>query len=377
MPQKNILIICGEASGDLHAANLAREILQINPQIRITAVGGDALRQTGIEVFYDIKTIAVMGFFDVLRKLPQFFFLKKLVLEKIKQEKPSAIIMVDFSGFNLRLAKIIKKTIPIIYYISPQVWASRSGRVKTIKEYVSKIIVFFKFEEEFYKKYGINANLIGHPLLDTCKPAMSKKELFNKLNFSETKTTFALLPGSRKQEIEKILPVMLKTSILISKEIPDAQFVIAKSLLIDWDIYNRNICGLNINVMVVEGITTDCLNIADFCLICSGSATLETAIMQKPFVVIYKMGLLNYLLYRPQVRCPYIGMVNIIADKLVCPEFIQFKASPKKIAKTVLEILKNPVRLERIKSGLSQVRDLLGEKGATARAAKIITAILE
>ncbi len=376
MPQKNILIICGEASGDLHAANLAREIKQINPQIRILAVGGKALFKTGAEVFYDIKDIAVMGFFDTLQKLPRFFSLKKLALEKIRQEKPSAIIMVDFSGFNLRLAKAIKKTIPIIYYISPQVWASRRGRVKTIKEYILKMIVFFKFEAEFYKRYEINASFVGHPLLDTCQPAMPKEELFNKLNFSESKTTFALLPGSRKQEIEKILPIMLKASILISKEIPDAQFVIAKSSLIDWDIYNRNISGLNINVMVVDGITPDCLNIADFCLICSGSATLEAAIMQKPFVVIYKTGLLNYLLYRPQIRCPYIGMVNIMADKLVCPEFIQFNASPKKIAKTVLEILKNPARLERVKSSLAQVKDLLGEKGASTRAARIIADIL-
>ncbi len=383
MPQKNILIICGEASGDLHAGNLAKEILKINPQIRISGVGGPGLREAGARIFYDINGLAVIGLFDVLKKLPQFFSLKKLILEKIRQEKPDAVIMVDFSGFNLRLAKAINKNIPIIYYISPQIWASRTGRVKTIKKYISKIIVLFKFEKEFYKKHGLDAELVGHPLLDITQPTMTKKELFNNLKFSENKTTIALLPGSRKQEVKKNLPIMLKAGILISKEIPQAQFVIAKSPLVDWDTYNqktrkrfwffwKKAQKRPPNVMIVEGKTLDCLNIADFALVCSGTATLETAIMQKPFAIIYKMGLLNYLLYRPQIKIPYIGIVNIVAGKLVVPEFIQFGASPKKIAKTAIRILKDPAKLERAKFDLGCVRNLLGEKGASTRAARII-----
>ena len=375
MEEKKIIIICGESSGDLHAGNLAKAIKELNPNIKIAGVGGANLRQGGAEIYCDIKDLAVFGFFDVLKKLPKFFSLKKLILQKINEEKPDAIIFVDFAGFNLRLAKEINNRIPTIYYISPQVWASRAGRIRTIKKYIQKMLVIFKFEEEFYKKCGINADFVGHPLLDIIKPTMAKNELLNNLKFSESKITIALLPGSRKQEIENILPIMLKTAKLIRQEL-DAQFVIAKSPQVGWELYNRRIKGLNLDIKIVEGKTYDCLNIADFCLVCSGTATIETAIMQKPFVIIYKMNILNYLLYRPQVRVPYIGMVNIVAGKKIIPEFIQFGASPRKIAREALKILKTSSEIERIKKSLAQVKTSLGEKGATSRAAQIIVDFL-
>ncbi len=368
-----IFIICGEPSGDLNAANLAKAILSINPEIKISGVGGTLLRQAPAIIYRDIKDSSVIGLFDVLKKLPNFLSLQKLILEKIKEDKPDAIILVDFSGFNLRLAKKIDKTLPVIYYVSPQVWASRTGRVKTIKEYIHKMIVLFKFEEEFYKRYGIDVDFVGHPLLDIVKPSTEEKEFLRKIGLSESKTTIALLPGSRKQEIENILPIMLKTSLLINKKIKDTQFVIAKSDQVDLDIYNRIIGGaVDIDLKIVEGKTYDCLNIADFCLIASGTATLETTIMQRPFAIIYKMNLLDYLLYRPQVRLPYIGMVNIVAGKKIVPEFIQFGADPKKISEQVLEIFRNPGRIEQMKNDLAQVKSSLGERGASLRAAQII-----
>ncbi len=374
---RHIFIICGEPSGDLNAANLAKAILSINPEIKISGVGGASLRDSGANIYYDIKGLAVIGFFDVLKKLPQFFALKKLIMERIKEDKPDAIILVDFSGFNLRLAKAINKTIPTIYYVSPQVWASRPGRIKTIKEYIHKMIVLFKFEEEFYKKRGVGVDFVGHPLLDIVKPAMDKKEFLNKFNLSDSKTTITLLPGSRKQEIENILPIMLRASMLINQKIKDTQFVLAKSDQVGLDIYKRIISVAEIDLKIIEGKTYDCLNIADFCLVASGTATLETAIMQKPFAIIYKMSLLNYLLYRPQVRLPYIGMVNIVAGRKIVPEFIQFNARPKEISEQVLGILQNPAQLEQMKDGLAQVKSLLGEKGASLRAARIIIDFLE
>jgi len=376
MAEKQVLIICGEPSGDLNAGNLAIAIKAISPEIKISGVGGTHLRQAGARIICDIKDLAVIGLFDVLKKLPKFFGLKKLILQKIKLEKPDAIILVDFSGFNLRLAKAINKTIPVIYYISPQVWASRPGRIKTIKKYISKILVLFKFEQEFYKRYGIDADFIGHPLLDIVHPAMEEKEFLAELGFSESKTTIALLPGSRKQEIEHILPVMLRASLLISKHIANAQFVIAKSPQVDLDIYKRMVDSFKLNLRIVEGRTYDCIASANFCLVASGTATLETAIMQKPFAVIYKMNLLNYLLYRPQVRVPYIGMVNIVAGRKIIPEFIQFKASPRKISDEVLRILNNPSQIERMKNELAQVKSSLGEKGASKRASQIIVDFL-
>ena len=377
MAQKNILIVCGEASGDLNAASLAKKILEINPGIKIRAVGGTLLRQAGVEIFCDIKGLAVIGFFDALKKLPKFFTLQKTILQEIKTEKPDAIILVDFSGFNLRLARKVKRTIPTLYYVSPQVWASRSGRIKTIKEYIQKMIVLFKFEEDFYKRNGIAVDFIGHPLLDIVRPSMDKKDFLNKFRLAESKTTVALLPGSRKQEVENMLPLMLNTCLLISKRLRNTQFLIAKSPQVDWDIYNRKTHNLKIPVEIIEGQTYDCLEAADFCLVCSGTATLETAILGKPFVIIYKMNLLNYLLYRPQVKIPYIGMVNIVAKRKIIPEFIQYQARPKKIADEVIKILQNPSRIWQVKKDLAEVKALLGEKGASERAARILLDFLK
>ena len=375
MAQKNILIICGEPSGEMHAAGLASAIKKINPEIKISGIGSDLLRNAGVEIFYDIKGLSVMGFFDVLKKLPKFLTLKQLILSKITAQKPDAIIFVDFSGFNLRLAKAINNTIPTIYYVSPQVWASRPGRIKTINNYIRKMIVLFKFEQEFYHKFGIKADWTGHPLLDIVKPTMPKEELLRNLKFNNTKTTLALFPGSRKQEIKRILPIMLKSALLIAKTL-NAQFVIAKTCQVEWDVYNDLIKNLKLDIKIVEGKPYDCMNIADFCLVCSGTATLETTIMQKPFSLIYKTSLLNYLLYRPQIRLPYIGLANIVAGKKIIPEFIQFGASPRKIADYTIRTLQDKSKLQSIKNDLAQVSSSLGAPGAASLAAKIINKFL-
>jgi len=376
MAEKQVLIICGEPSGELHAATLVAAIKNINPGIRIQGVGSQLLERAGAQIIYDTSGLSVMGLFDVLKKLPRFLFLKKLILNKIAGEKFDAVIFVDFSGFNLRLAKAINNSIPTIYYVSPQVWASRPGRIKTIKKYIKKMIVLFNFEREFYARYGMDVDFVGHPLLDTAKLTMSKKEFLANLGLSNNKKTIALFPGSRKQEIKTILPIMLETAKLLNKEI-DAQFIIAKPEQVDWDIYNTLIKKSNLEVKVVEGKTYDCMEAADFCLVCSGTATLETAIMQKPFVIIYMMNLLNYLLYRPQVKLPYIGMVNIVAGKKIIPEFVQFSAKPKKIAREALRILDDQKELQKITSNLSLVRSSLGEPGAASRSAQIILNFLK
>jgi len=370
--KKHIVIVCGEASGDLNASLLIRSLKAINPQVKISGVGGSMMREAGAEIYQDIKELSAIGLFDVLKKLPRFFALKKLLLEKINSQKPDAVVLIDFSGFNLRLAKAINKKIPVIYYISPQIWASRQGRVNTIKQYISKMIVVFRFEEEFYRKFGIDAEFVGHPLLEIVRAEMNKAEFLMKFSLAPGKTTIALLPGSRKQEIKNILPIMLKTASLIKRELHDIQFIIAKPAQTEWDIYNRLVAGTNLDIRIIEGSAYDCLNSADFALVASGTATLETALMQKPFAIIYKMDFLNYLLYRPQVKLPYIGMVNIVAEKKIVPEFIQFQAVPEEIAKYALQILTNPAEAKKIQSNLRDIRLLLGETGAARRAAQAI-----
>ncbi|MFH0935674.1 MAG: lipid-A-disaccharide synthase [Candidatus Omnitrophota bacterium] len=377
--EKKILIVCGEPSGDVNAALLVRGIRQIYPDVKISGVGGEFLRKAGVNIYSDIKDLAVLGLFEALKKLPAFFALKDFLMQKIKKEKPDAVILVDFSGFNLRLAREINNSVPVIYYISPQVWASRSGRIKTIRKYIRRMIVLFKFEEKFYKKYGIETECAGHPLLDIVKPSMGKKELLDSLKFKDSRTTIALLPGSRKSEVQNILPLMLKSAKIIRRKLlGNAQFLIAKSPQVEWDIYNRQISKAGkLDLKVVEGKTYDCLNAADFALVASGTATLETLIMQKPFLIIYRLSLLNYLLYLPQVRVPYIGMVNILAGKKIVPEFIQFGATPQKIAGETLRILKDPARLEQMQKELARAKTLLGEPGASLRAAASVVSLLK
>jgi lipid-A-disaccharide synthase len=369
---KKIFIVCGEPSGDLLAADLAQAITRLNPEIKISGVGGTNLERCGAELFCNIKELSVMGFFDVLKKLPKFLRLKQLIIERINTDKPQAILLVDFSGFNLRLAKAINKRIPVIYYVSPQLWASREGRINCIKNFISKMIVLFKFEEDFYKKHGVKTYCVGHPLINLVHPSMEKQELLNNLKINPSQKVIALLPGSRKQEIRILLPIMLKTAQLINKEIPGTKFIIAKSPNLDTQIYQKEIKKFVLDLKIIEGKTYDCLNISDFSLVCSGTATLETAIMQKPFVVVYKMNLLNYLLYRPQVKIPYIGMVNIVAGKRVVPEYIQFNARPEMISRAAIRLLQKPEQAKEMLKDLAYVKNILGAPGAAERAAKLV-----
>ncbi|MDD5116645.1 MAG: lipid-A-disaccharide synthase [Candidatus Omnitrophica bacterium] len=374
---KHIFILCGEPSGDLLAGGLIREIKRINPEIKVCGVGGKCLKEAGAEIICDIKELSVMGLFDVLKKLPRFLSLKKLIIKELNLRKPQAVIFVDFSGFNLRLAKAINKRIPTIYYVSPQVWASREKRVNCIRDFISRVIVLFKFEEEFYRKRAIQAQWVGHPLVSLAAPSMDKQELLRQLKIGPSAKIIALLPGSRKQEIKKVLPVMLKAARIIGKDIPGSQFIIAKSPNVDMAVYENECRRLGIEVRIIEGKTYDCLNIADACLVCSGTATLETAIMQKPFVIVYKMNLLNYLLYRPQVKIPYIGIVNIVAGRKIVPEYIQFNARPQNIACEVLGLMREASRSGQMLKDLSAVKASLGAPGAAERAARLILDFLK
>lgn len=359
------------------AGNLADAIKTVDPNIKISAVGGRYLAKAGCEIFYDIKELSVMGFFDVLKKLPKFIKLKKIILDKIDADKPDAIIFVDFSGFNLRLAKSINKRIPAIYYVSPQVWASREGRINRVKKFISLMVVLFKFEEEFYRQRGMQATCVGHPLLDLAKPDLEKQEFLANFRIFPSKKIIALLPGSRKQEVSLILPLMLKAARLINKVIPQTQFIIAKSPNLDTQVY-QNLCkNFSLDLKIIDGKTHDCLNMAEVSLVCSGTATLEAAIAQKPFVIVYKTNLLNYMLYRPQIKIPYIGMVNIVAGKKIVPEFIQFGANPKKIAESILKFLKEPAAANQLSQGLAMVTNNLGAPGAAGRAAKLILDFLQ
>lgn len=372
MPKK-IMIIAGEPSGDFHSSSLIRALKKIQPEIEISGMGGQKMRQAGAKIYSDISELSIIGFTDVLANLKKIRQAFNTILDVIDAQAPDVCVLVDYPGFNLKLAKEIKKRqIPVVYYISPQIWAWWKGRIKTIKRFVDKMIVVFKFEEALYKDYGIDVSFVGHPLLDIAHTNITLGGFLSKLGLSVQKKTIGLVPGSRKMEIERILPILIESAKIIKQKLPQVQFVLLKAPEIASDIFAAKMKEYELPLVLCDNQSYDFFNICDFALVASGTATLEAAIMQKPMVVIYKVSFLNWLIARCLIRLPFIGLVNVAAGEKIVPEFIQYQAKPQLIARKTLEILGNQGEFLKIKSELKKVHTNLGTCGASQRAAEII-----
>lgn len=368
-PARKILIVSGEPSGDLHASNLVSDLKSLKPELEFFGLGGRLSKEAGVDISFDISSLALIGVAEVLKVIFTIGNVYKALLKKIDEEKPELAILVDYPGFNLRLSKELKKrSIPVIYYISPQIWAWGKGRINVIKKYVTKMVVFFKFEEELYKAAGIDAEFVGHPLLDAVKPTMEKEAILKKYNLSAGVTTVALLPGSRVMEVETLLPIMSGACKIMNGAFVKLQFVVAKHPDLPIGLYET--AGLD--ARIVDGDTYNILSASDFAIVASGTATLETAIVGTPFVIIYKTSMATFLLYKLVARIRHIGMVNVIARKGIVPELLQFDACPEKIAGTVLDYLNDKGKMSRMAGELKDVRASLGAPGARMRAARAI-----
>ncbi|MDP3024154.1 MAG: lipid-A-disaccharide synthase [candidate division Zixibacteria bacterium] len=375
--KKKVLIIAGEPSGDLHGAGLIQELKKINPDIEYSGVGGNKLKQEGTNLLYSIEKLSFMGFYEVLKNLKVIRELKKKLLDFIDRDKPDLVILIDYPGFNLRFAREIKKRgILILYYISPQIWAWGKKRIKTIKELVDRMIVFFPFEEKLYKDAGVEVNFIGHPLLDLVKPSFSKDEFQRKSQLTGKEILIGLLPGSRWQEIEKVLPVMARACLILKKRLPNLRVAIGLAPNINRERLQVLLKKLNLEAIILEDLSYDLMSHSDLLLATSGTATLESAISGTPLIVLYKTSLFTYLLAKTLVKIPNIGMVNIVAGEKIVPEFIQFEAEPERIAQEMEKILTDKGEYERIKRDLATVKYRLGEKGAYQRGARIVNQML-
>lgn len=372
--RKTIMIIAGETSGDLHGGGLASALKETQPELRLIGLGGKNMIRAGIESYRNIEDLSIVGLGEVISNLGKFKALFRLLVEKLDSEKPDCVVLIDYPEFNLRFTQEVKKRkIPLVYYISPQVWAWRKGRVKIIKMTVDKMAVVFKFEEEIYKKEGIDVEFVGHPLLDVVKPRFSKDEFIRNNRLNGDKKTVALLPGSREIEVIRNLPTMIEASSLIKKRFgEDVQFVIAKVVGIKDEIYEGILKSHDFETTIIEDCPYDCVNISDLVLVASGTATLETAILEKPMLVIYKVSLLTWLMGRVLVKIPNIGLVNIVAGERIVPEFIQFNATPQKIATEAISLLSSSEKSNEIKAKLKTVKDKLGSSQASKRTAQII-----
>jgi lipid-A-disaccharide synthase len=378
MKSKKVMMVTGEASGDLHGAHLMEAVHRIHPDIQFSGMGGEALKKAGMNLLYHNQSLSVVGITEVLLKLKA---IRKTLLglkQFLEREHPDLLILIDFPDFNLRLARFAHAHgVRVLYYISPQVWAWRPGRVKLIARWVKKMVVFFPFEVPIYKAAGVNVECVGHPLLDVVKPARSKEQTAKQLGLDPGKPILGLLPGSRSQELERLVPVLLDSARLIHQEVPDLQFVIPLAPGLTKKTVSRWMNDAWVPVKLAEGQTYDVMNLCDLLVMASGTATLEATLLEKPMVIIYKVSPLSYWIGKALIRVKHIGLVNLVAGKSVAPELIQKDASPEKIAREVLRILNDATLRQGMIEAMTQVRRNLGEPGAVERAARIVVSMLE
>ncbi len=369
---KTIMIVAGEASGDMHGANLVREMLRIDPTLNFYGIGGKKMKEEKVQILADASDMAVVGLTEVISKLGNIFKIMNMMKESLNERQPDLVILIDYPDFNLPLAKAArKKGIKVFYYISPQVWAWRKGRIGKIKKTVNKMAVILPFEVDTYAREGFTVDYVGHPLLDLVKPNYSKLESRKKFGLDDSKITIGILPGSRLSEVEKLMPELLRAAEILKKEMPDIQFVLPLADTLEEKNVAEIISGFTLKIDVIAGHTYDVISCADLVLVASGTATLETALLNVPMVIVYKVSLLSYVIGRLFVRVKNIGLVNIIAGKTIVPELIQKDASGERIAQEALAILRNKERKQKIIKELEAIRAKLGEPGAAIRSAQI------
>jgi len=377
MKSKKILLVAGEVSGDLHGSHLVEAIHCIDPKIRFLGVGGEGLKRVGMKLLYHSQSLSVVGITEVFAKLGSILKALRALKGSLEREKPDLVILIDFPEFNLRLARIAhRRGIPILYYISPQIWAWRPKRIKLIARLVKKMVVLFPFEVPLYEAAGVDVEWVGHPLLDIVKPTLPKERAFHQFGLDPKRRTVGLLPGSRMHEVERLLPSLLASAHLLQKEIPDLQFVIPLAPGIPQTTLSFQMKNVSVPVKVVEGFTYDVMNLCELLITASGTATLEGAILGKPMIIIYKVSFPSYWIGRALIRVDHIGLVNLVADKEIAPELIQKDVNPQRIADEAFRILRDPLLSRKMSESMGKMRQKLGEPGAAQRAARIVTSLL-
>lgn len=369
---KKVMIIAGEASGDLHGSNLVREMKKQDPDIVFHGVGSRRMSEIGVQLLADASEISVVGATEVLTHLPALYRVYAKLKRFLKEERPALLILIDFPDFNLLLAKAAKKLgIPVLYYISPQVWVWRKGRIKKIARLVKAIIVVFPFEVPLYRDAGVDVRFVGHPLTDEVRSAYSQSEARTQLGLEPDKCTVALLPGSRNKEISSLLPDMLVAAGLLKMKFPDLQFILPLAHTLSADFVLNFIRQAEVPVHMVDGRVYDALRASDAAIVTSGTATLETGLMGVPLVIIYRVSWLSYWIGRMLVYVENVGLVNIVAGKRIAPELIQHEATPQKIADVIANLLTDPEAHRRMQDDLMALRARLGSAGASSRAASV------
>ncbi|MBI4313622.1 MAG: lipid-A-disaccharide synthase [Candidatus Omnitrophica bacterium] len=372
---KHVLMIAGETSGDRHAAALARELLKLAPGWKLSGFGGPQMQAAGVELKADLTQHAVVGIWEVLRHLGGLQRLLRKICDFLDREKPDAVVLVDYPGFNLKLAQEAKRRgVPVIYYVSPQIWAWGENRIEVIRRCVDLMIVFFPFEEELYRKAGVPVRWVGHPLLDQhehVKSEVSKIELFGEYELSFESQYIALLPGSRENEIKKLTPILVGAFKILAGRIPNLKAILFQAPGIPQESYGRLPSDVR--------ITPWNMGLIPYCqaaLVASGTATLECALADLPMVIIYQAHPVTWWLGKRLVRLPYVGLVNVVAGRKLVPECLQGNARPETIAEAIYPYLTSEEKRSSLQERFREVRKKLGSPGASQRAAEAIVSLL-
>ncbi|WP_092994365.1 lipid-A-disaccharide synthase [Thiohalomonas denitrificans] len=370
------MIIAGEASGESRAARLVEEARHLRPELEFFGIGGPRMRAAGVETLVDCRDMAVLGLFEILRHFRFIYGVLQHMRRLLASERPDLLVLVDYSGFNLKLAKSAKQLgIPVFYYISPQVWAWRRKRVYTIREYVDLMAVVFPFEESFYREYGVPVRYVGHPLVDEVGSDLTRDEAARSFGLDPDRPIIGLFPGSRRSELQRLLPLLLEAATLLQSHMGEAQFLLPQSSSLDRHEIDVHLQNSSVNVTTVEECFYDVTRACDAIATASGTATLEVALMGVPLTVVYKVSPLSFAIMRRLIKLPHIAMCNIVAGREVARELLQDEATPRALAAELEELLR-PQNHARSVAALKEVREKLGEPGGAGRAAELLEGML-
>ena len=371
-----LLLSCGEASGDLYAGALTRELRALEPSLSIAGLGGPQFQAAGGRLIDDYRDIAVTGLTEAIAKVPRSFAALRRLVAAARAERPDALVVIDSPDFNFRLAPAVKRLgVPVIYYISPQIWAWRPGRLKTIREFADRVLVIFPFEETIYRDGGVPVEFVGHPLVDLSAPSTTRERFLAQHGLSAPAPTVAILPGSRPNEVSRILPDLVASAVLIRARIPDVQLMVARAPHLSDRLFEP-VERIASGIAIVEGDTDTVLASADVALTASGTATVQTALHDTPMVIVYRLSPMTYRLGKHLVNVRTVGMVNLIAGEMIVPELIQDAFTPAAVAREAISMLTDRARAAKIREGLARVRAKLGGRGASRRAAEAVLRVV-
>ena len=368
-----IMFSAGEASGDMHGAKLAEMMRRQDPSIELIGMGGKQMQEAGVQIVYDIKNLGVIGVGEILRKIPFFFRLRNFLVQTMIDEKPDVLVCIDSPGFNMRLIKKAKEAgISVVYYILPTIWAWHKSRGSTIAQYTDLAISLFPFEAKMYEEMGTHVIYAGHPLLDTVRAAMHRDEAISYFGLDPRKKTVLLMPGSRMQEVTGLLPIMLAAAKEIQRIVPQVQFLLPRASTIERSVLEQIIADSGVSVQIGENHVYDMMNVSTAAIAASGTATLETALMGVPTLLIYRVNKLTYWLSKVLVHIDNIGLPNIIMGRRIMPELWQDDVTAENIADVIAPILADNQRYEELRDAMAEVRRTMGTGGAVQRIAESI-----